>query len=151
MAIFFECGLSYEKTIENGTQKKVTEPYLVDALSFTEAEANIIREIKPFIAGEFTIRTIKRARISEVFFNEDNPDADKYFKAKINFISLDVKKGKESKTAAYMLAKASDIDEAKKVVVKGMQGTMSDYEIESLSETKIMDIFLCKPENDSQS
>ena len=67
---WFECKVSYEKMMENGMQKKVTEPYLVDALSFTEAESRIIEEIRPFITGEFTITDIKRARISEIFFNE---------------------------------------------------------------------------------
>ena len=68
---WFECKVSYEKMLENGMQKKVTEPYLVDALSFTEAEARIIEEIRPFITGEFTVTDIKRARLSELFFNEN--------------------------------------------------------------------------------
>ncbi|MTU94460.1 DUF4494 domain-containing protein, partial [Parabacteroides merdae] len=52
---WFECKVSFEKIMENGAQKKVTEPYLVDALSFTEAEARIIEEIRPFVSGEFTV------------------------------------------------------------------------------------------------
>ena len=76
---WFECKISYDKVLENGMQKKVTEPYLVDALSFTEAEARIIEEIRPFISGEFTVTDIKRARISEIFFNENG---DRYYKIK---------------------------------------------------------------------
>lgn len=135
---WFECKVNYEKTMENGTQKKVTEPYLVDALSFTEAEARIIEEMKPYIAGEFTITDIKRAKLSELFFNENG---DRYFKAKVYFITLDEKSGTEKKTAVQMLAQASDIKEALAVVEKGMEGTLADYAIASLTETLIMDVF----------
>lgn len=135
---WFECKVSYDKTLENGTQKKVTEPYLIDALSFTEAEARIIEELKPYISGDFTIADIKRAKLSELFFNENG---DRYFKAKIYFITLDEKSGTEKKTAANMLAQACDIDEALAVVKKGMEGTMADYTIASLSETALMDVF----------
>lgn len=138
MQNWFECGIVYEKTMKNGTQKRVNEPYLVDALSFTEAEARIIEELKPYIAGEFFIKTIKRAGLSELFFNSNG---DRYFKAKVCFVTLDEKDGVEKKTATYMLAQASDIEEARKVVEKGMEGTMADYVIESLTETKIMDVF----------
>ncbi len=94
---WFECKVSYEKILENGMQKKVTEPYLVDALSFTEAEARIIEEIKPYISGEFTISDIKRAKYNELFFNDNG---DRFYKAKVMFISLDEKSGTEKKTAA---------------------------------------------------
>lgn len=135
---WFECKVSYEKVLENGMQKKVTEPYLVDALSFTEAEARIIEEIRPYISGEFTITDIKRAKLSELFFNDNG---DRFFKAKVMFISLDEKSGTEKKTAVQMLAQASDIKEALKVVEKGMEGTLADYSIASLAETTIMDVF----------
>ncbi|MDR1884118.1 MAG: DUF4494 domain-containing protein [Prevotella sp.] len=135
---WFECKVSYEKMLENGMQKKVTEPYLVDALSFTEAEARIIEEIKPYITGEFTIADIKRAKLSELFFNDNG---DRFFKAKVMFITLDEKSGTEKRTAANMLAQASDIKEALKIVEKGMEGTLADYAIASLSESAIMDVF----------
>lgn len=135
---WFECKVSYEKMLENGMQKKVTEPYLVDALSFTEAEARIIEEIKPYISGEFTITDIKRAKLSELFFNDNG---DRFFKAKVMFVTLDEKSGTEKKTASQMLAQASDIKEALKVIEKGMEGTLADYVIASLTETNIMDVF----------
>lgn len=135
---WFECKVSYEKTLENGMQKKVTEPYLVDALSFTEAEARIQEEIKPYISGEFTIADIKRARLKELFFNDNG---DRFFKAKVCFITLDEKSGTEKKTAVQMLAQASSLREALQVVNKGMEGTLADYFIASLSETAIMDVF----------
>lgn len=138
MANWFECKVRYEKTMENGMQKKVTEPYIVDALSFTEAEARIIEELKPFISGEFVIADIKRANLSELFFFEEG---DRYYKAKIQFITIDEKSGTEKKTNVHMLAQASDIDQALKVIKKGMEGTMSDYVVASLAETTIMDVF----------
>lgn len=135
---WFECKVRYEKTMENGMQKKVTEPYIVDALSFTEAESRIIEELKPFISGEFEIADIKRARLSELFFFDEG---DRYYKAKVQFITLDEKSGAEKKTSVNMLAQASAIDEALAVVKKGMEGTMADYVIASLAETTIMDVF----------
>jgi hypothetical protein len=124
--------------MENGVQKKVTEPYLVDALSFTEAEARIIEEIKPYISGEFTIADIKRARISELFFNESG---DRYYRIKVYFITLDEKSGAEKKTAVQMLAQASDIKDAIAVLEAGMKGSMADYTLASVVETMIMDVF----------
>ncbi len=143
---WFECKVSYDKMMENGMQKKVSEPYLVDALSFTEAEARIIEEIQPYISGEFTIADIKRVKYSEIFFNENG---DRFFKAKIFFITLDEKSGAEKKTAVQMLAQASDLKDALSVVEQGMAGTMADYTIASLAETAIMDIFPYSSENKS--
>ena len=135
---WFECKISYEKMLENGMQKKVTEPYLVDALSFTEAEARIIEEIRPFISGEFTVADVTRKRYSEIFFNENG---DRYYKVKVFFITLDEKAGFEKKTAANMLAQASSLKEAIEVFEEGMKGTLADYTIASVTETQIMDIF----------
>ena len=133
---WFECKVSYEKMLENGMQKKVTEPYLVDALSFTEAEARIIEEIRPFITGEFTVTDIKRARLSELFFNENG---DRFYKIKVYFITLDEKSGAEKKTAAQMLAQATTLKEAIAVLEDGMKGTLADYTIASV--TQLMDVF----------
>jgi len=135
---WFECKVSYEKMMENGMQKKVTEPYLVDALSFTEAEARIIEEIRPYISGEFTIADIKRARLSELFFNENG---DRFYRIKINFITLDEKSGAEKKTAAMMLAQACTLKEALNVLEDGMKGTLADYVIVSVTETPLIDVF----------
>ena len=138
MHSWFECKVSFEKVLENGMQKKVTEPYLVDALSFTEAEARIIEEIRPFISGEFTVTDIKRARLSELFFNENG---DRFYKIKVYFITLDEKSGAEKKTAAQMLAQACTLKEAIAVLEEGMKGTMADYTIASVTETMLMDAF----------
>lgn len=137
---WFECKIRYEKVAENGMNKKVTEPYLVDALSFTEAESRIIEEITPFISGEFTVADIKRANYSELFPCEEDA-ADRWFKCKLYFITLDEKSGAEKKTAAQMLAQACTLKEAIAVLEEGMKGTMADYTIASVTETMLMDVF----------
>lgn len=135
---WFTTTVSYEKMLETGMIKMVNEPYLIDALSYTEAEARIIEEIKPFITGEFTITDIKRSRIREIFFNENG---DRFYKIKVYFITIDEKSGAEKKTAVNMLAQASSVKEAIQVLENGMKGTLSDYTIASVAETQIMDIF----------
>lgn len=135
---WFECKISYDKIMENGMQKKVAEPYLVDALSFTEAEARIIEEIRPFISGEFTVTDVKRARLAELFFNENG---DRFYKVKVYFITLDEKTAAEKKISAQMLVQASGLKEAIAVLEEGMKGSMADYVIASVSETMIMDVF----------
>ena len=137
---WFECKIRYEKVAENGMNKKVTEPYLVDALSFTEAESRIIEEITPFISGEFTVSDIKRANYSELF-PSDEEAADRWFKCKLYFITLDEKSGVEKRTASYMMVQAADFKTALENLLKGMKGTMADYEIASITETLIMDVF----------
>lgn len=144
---WFECKVRYEKMMENGVSKKVTEPYLFDALSFTEAEARIIEEITPYITGEFTVSDIKRANYSELFFSEEDA-ADRWFKCKIAFITLDEKSGAEKKTSTYMLVQASDLRDAIKKLDKGMEGSMADYQISAISETPIMDVYPYSAEND---
>lgn len=146
---WFECKIRYEKLAENGMNKKVTEPYLVDALSFTEAEARIIEEMTPFISGEFTVSDIKRANYSELFASEEET-ADRWFRCKLVFITLDEKSGAEKKTSTQVLVQASDLRDAVKKLDEGMQGTMADYVIASISETPIMDIYPYAAEPDAK-
>lgn len=140
MHTWFICKIRYEKTMDNGIQKKVTEPYLVDALSFTEAEARIIEEMTPFISGEFTVSDIKRANYSELFPCEEDA-ADRWFKCKLVFITLDEKSGAEKKTSTQVLVQAADLRDAVKKLDEGMKGTMADYQIASVAETAIMDVY----------
>ena len=136
---WFECKVSYDKAGgEGGMPKRVTELYLVDALSFTESEARIIEELRPYISGEFTVVDIKRARLAELFFN---PAGDCYYRIKVCFIMLDEKSGTEKKTSVQMLAQASSVREAVEVVEAGMKGTMIDYVITSVVETQLIDVF----------
>lgn len=138
MALWFECKVRYDKTQEDGSVKKVNEPYLVDALTFTEAEARIIDEMKPYISGEYSISSEKKTKISEIFFNEGG---DRYYLVKVNFITIDEVKGIEKKTVSQILVQASDFEDAVDKFKEGMKGTMADYEIASISETMIMDVF----------
>lgn len=140
MHTWFECKIRYEKTMENGMNKKVTEPYLVDALSFTEAEARIIEEMTPFISGEFTVSDIKRSNYSELFPSEEDT-ADRWFKCKLFFITRDEKSGAEKKTSTQVLVQAADLRDAVKKLDEGMKGTMADYKIASVAETAIMDVY----------
>ena len=138
MALWFECKVRYDKMTENGQVKKVNEPYLVDALTFTEAETRIIEEMTPFISGEYSLASEKKTKISEVFFKEGG---DRWYLVKVNFITLDEKTGVEKKTTSQILVQASDFDSAVSNFKEGMQGTMADYEIGSVAETLIMDVY----------
>lgn len=137
----FECGIRYEKTMDNGMQKKVTELYIVDALSFTEAESRIIGEMSFFISGEFAVVSEKITNYSELV-SSDISSADKWYKVKINLITLDEKTMSEKKQPLYLLVQASDIDDARKRLNEHMRGTMADWVCEAVQETKIMDVFL---------
>lgn len=139
MATWFECKVKYEKVTENGQQKAVTEPYLVDALSFTEAEARIIEEMTPFAQfGELKVTAVKRTNIAEIFWDESG---DRWFKVKVNFITIDEKTAVEKKTASFIMVQALDFKSAYDNFMKGMKGTMSDFEIACLQETMIMDVY----------
>lgn len=138
MSNWFECKVKYDKMMENGLPKSVSEPYLVDALSFTEAEARIIEEMKPYISGEFTVADIKRVKLADIFFDETG---DKWYKAKLNYITLDEKSGAEKRTSALMLVQAQDFATALSTVTAEMGTTMIDYEVASIAETAIMDVF----------
>lgn len=138
MANWFECKVKYDKTLENGLQKKVSEPYLVDALSFTEAEARIIKEIQPFISGEFSVSAVKRANYSDVYYDATG---DKWYKCKVNFITLDEKSGMEKRTATYILVQAGDFAAALENLNACMKGTMADWEVSSINETMLLDVY----------
>lgn len=139
----FECGIRYEKTLENGMQKKVTELYIVDALSFTEAESRIIGEMSCYISGEFAVVSEKITNYSELV---ETVGGNKWYKAKVNFMTLDEKTGIEKKQALYYLIQANDIDHARSRLTEYMHGTLADWECEALQETKIMDVFLYAPD-----
>lgn len=138
MAQWFECKVRYDKLMENGMQKKVNEPYMVDALSFTEAEARIIEEVTPFISGDFSVSAVKRTNISEIFWDDS---ADKWYHVKVNFITIDEKSAVEKKTTSHILVAATDFKGALDNFMEGMKGTMADFEIQSITETLLMDVY----------
>lgn len=143
-AQWFICKVRYEKMQEDGMQKMVNEPYLVDALSFSEAEARITEEITPYMQGDFSVSAVKRTNISEIFFNEDT-SADKYYKIKAAFISINERTLAEKRSNTNYLVQAKDLVDALNSFQAGMKGTMADYEIVSVSETAIMDVYSYKP------
>lgn len=104
MQNLFECKVKYEKVDEaSGQQKKVNETYLIDAVSFTEAESRIYQEMEKMISGEFAVTNIRKANYTEIF---DNEDGDRWFKSKISFLSIDEKSGKEKKVSNQILVMA---------------------------------------------
>lgn len=134
---YFEVGIRYDKTMEDGTQKRVTELYLVNAFTFTEAEARIINEMSAYISGEFDVVSIKITKYSEVLDN----DGTRYYKAKVNTIEIDERTSKEKKTPTFFLVRAKSIEDARKAVLDHLSTSMLDFEIEALQETKIVDVF----------
>lgn len=136
---WFECKVAHNKVMENGLEKKVTESYIIEALSFTEAEARLIEYIRPFIDGEFLVTAVGRKKYSEVF-NNDSDAADLWFHAKLMFVTLDERTGAEKKTACFALVQAADIREAIKHLDAQMRGTLCDYVIAEMKETAIMDV-----------
>lgn len=138
MSLWFETKVRYDKIQETGAVKKVNEPYLVDALSFTEAEARIIEAITPYISGEFSVSAVKKTKIAEIFFHEDG---DRYYMVKVNFITIDEKSGTEKKSASFILVQASNLADALDKFMAGMKGTAADFEVASVAETPLCDVF----------
>lgn len=141
MTLWFECKIRIDKMMNNGTVKKATESYLVDALSFTEAEARIIQEMTPFISGDISIPAIKKTNIAEIF--TDNT-ADKWWLVKYNTITIDEKTANERRSPVYVMVQADSQQDATDSFNKGMKDTMNAFEIEKVAETKIMNVFPAK-------
>ena len=137
---WFETKVRLEKTQEDGRQKKVTEQYVVEAMSFTEAEAKIIAEIKRYASGDFDVKNITPTSYNEIFFSEDEKD-DKWYKAKLRFITIDEKTEKEKHQTVYYLVQGSSTESAQKNIADVMNGTTIDYTIVSITETNILDVF----------
>ena len=139
-ANWFETTVRYERQTEDAGQKKVNEIYVVDALTFGEAEETITKEMEPFVTGEFEVKNISPASYGEIFFS-DNANDDKWYKAKLTFITIDEKTSKEKRTNTNYLVQAGSFNAAVKNVEQVMGTTMVDYVIANMSETKIMDVY----------
>jgi len=135
---WYECKVKYRKTHETGEQKVTTESYLLDAISYTEAEARINEEMAAYTNEEFFITNIKVANFSEVHPFENS---DRWFKSKVALIAFDENSGKERKTNMYLLVQANDVKEAYDNTIQAMKGTLGDYTIPVISESPIMDVF----------
>lgn len=135
----FEASVKYQKVDEqSGKEKMVTERYLIDALSFTEAETRIYKEMEMMVRGEFTVKGLKKANYTEIF---DDEDGDIWFKAKISFASVDEKTGREKKASNWILVTAKNVKDAYDKIENGMGGMTVHFEINSISETAILDFF----------
>ena len=139
MSNWFECKVKYQKVDENGKQKGVAENYMVDAVSFTDAEARITKELEQYAGlGEFVVASIKTTNYTEIIPNESG---DRWFKCKAVFISFDEKSGKERRSSSNMLVQATDVKDAYEVLSKALSTTMADFTIPAINESSIMDIF----------
>ena len=138
MSTWYECKVKYQKTDQNGKEKKVSEPYLVDAVSFTDAEKRINEEMEPYITGEFIVTNIKIANYSELHPSENG---DRWFKCKVSYINLDEEKGVEKKTNTYILMQSNSVKEAYEAIEDLLSDSVSDYEIPAIAESPIMDVF----------
>jgi len=137
--MYYEATVKYRKTSGEGVQKVVSENYLVEGYTFTEAEANIIKEMTAYISEEFRVTNIKLTNYAEVIPSEDG---DRWFKSKVTLVSYNEETGKEGKTNIYLLVQANDAKDAYENTAKSMQTTMGDWVIPAVSETKLMDVFL---------
>lgn len=134
--------------MEDGKIKRVTEAYMVDALTFTEAERRFLEEVEPFVSGDYEVADIKKAKLAEVMTSNDGND-DRWYKAKVTFITLDEKTAVEKRTAQNILVQARDLKTAVANLEKGMAGTMGDWELTAVNETAILDIYPYKAPSDS--
>lgn len=150
MANWFECKVRYDKTMENGAIKKVTDAYLVDALSFTEAEARITGEIS-HLSSDFSVSAVKRTKISEIFWANWGVGDDKWYAVKVAFITIDEKTAVEKRSVSLILVAAADFKTALDNFLEGMKGTMADYDIVSIAETPIMDVYSADLSGDSNA
>ena len=130
---WFETKIRYTKTHEDGRQKPVTEQYVVDALSFSEAEAAIFEEMKDCINSDYKITDIRPAAFHEIFFSDLDKD-DRWYKAKLQFVTIDEKTEKEKRTNIIYLVQSATLNEI-------MGGTTINYALVSINETSIMDVF----------
>ena len=148
-AIWFEAKIRYEKMMEDGCLKKVTETYVIDALSFGEAEKRILEEMTSYVSGEVEVCALKIAPYKEIFFADSNMD-DKWYVAKLAFITIDEKTDKEKRTRVCYLVNGGNINAAVKNIEEQMAGTMIDYDTFNVSETQILDVFEYKPKGENK-
>ena len=143
MSQWIKTSVRFPKRMENGQQKRVTESYLVDALSFAEAEARIINEVTTYFCGEFNVSAVKKSNVSEIFRNKVEYDCEqKWYKAKVAFITLDENTNSEKRTTAVYMVQAPDFHNALENFVESMKKeTMEDFVIVGIEETSILDVF----------
>ena len=145
---FYEVKIQYQKTLEDGREKKVTEQYVVEALSFTEAESRIIEEMTPYISGDFDIVSEKIAPYNEIFLS-DKSDDDKWFISKVAFITIDERTAKEKKQTFRYLVQAETSEKAMDYTKEMLSRGMSDYIIDAVQDTPMLEVFLSENKKDA--
>ena len=126
---------------DDGSSKSVSETYAIDAMTFTDAEARVTKEMVEYVIGDFEVVAEKRAQYSEVVFN----GGDLFFLVKYNLITIDEVTMKERRQAVYVLFQEENIDRCREHAREHMKGCVCDYVIESIKETKILDVFMSEP------
>ena len=138
---FFEVKVQYQKIHDDGKEKKVTEQYVVEAMSFTEAESRITEEMAPYVDGDFDVVSEKIASFNEILLS-DNSNDDKWFLSKVSFITIDEKTAKEKKTSQRLLVQAETSEKAMDYTKEMLSHGMSDYSIDAVKDTPTLDVFL---------
>ncbi|MEG0796531.1 MAG: DUF4494 domain-containing protein [Odoribacter sp.] len=139
-ANWFEAKVKYLKVNEDGREKKVNEAYLLDAMSYTEAESRITHEMESVIKGDYYISSLKKSNITELVISEDEND-DRWYKAKVAIIDADEVSGKEKSSFQYYLIAASNIDRALENLEKSLSTFVVPFEIVNIADTQFMDVF----------
>lgn len=146
MNTWFTVKVKYTKQLDDGTFKRVSEPYLLAAMTFTDAEARIYEELGSIIRGEFTVTNIARTEYHDIFYYED---ADLWYKCKITYqsegdgleIESDLNPKKVKKVSQNFLVTATSVKEAFERIQESLSTLMVDYQIPSIILTPIVDIF----------
>lgn len=142
MQTWFECKAKYQKIDTNGRERNVTESFLLDAVSFTEAEARIIEELRSMVRGEFTVTDIRKSKISEVFPYEVG---EFWYRVTINLVTIDEEQGKEKKLRTFYLIQADDVQHALERMEESLSFLVVPYVISSIAVSNIVDVFPYTP------
>ena len=142
MQTWFECKVKYTKVTESGKEHTVTENFLLDAVSFTDAETRMIRQLEQMVKGEFSVIDIKKSRIGEVFPYDAG---EWWFKATINLVTIDEEAGKEKKMRTYYLVMADDIKQALERLDESLSYLVIPYVVSALAVSTIVDVFPYDP------
>lgn len=137
---FYECTVRYKRVLDDGRQKKVSEKYLVEAMSFCEAETRIMEEVAQYISGEFEVTVIHPQKFDAIYESK-NAKAKNWYKGQISFFYIDERTGREKNAHETLIVRAKDFDDARNVIEEGMKGSMTDWKKTVLRETEIVDFY----------
>lgn len=144
MPNWFLCTIKYQKEEENGKLQKVSESYLVDAMSFSEAEARMYEELGSIIRGEFQVSNISKSNFTDIFFFDDS---DVWYKCKVSYVDIDEKSKKEKKVNQYMLVTAANVKQAYERIQESLSTMLVPFEIPSIAVSSLVEIFQYVPQD----